>query len=437
MPDSSPAAVAAAPPSHPAAAATHAPGAWLVLGLLTCAYSLSWMDRFLLVILIDPISRDLHVSNTEIGLLTGFGASLLYSLSGFPMGRLADRHRRTRLVACTLGGWSALTGMIGLAVSFPMLAAARFGMAVLSAGCSPSAYSLIADLFAPVRRGMAIALYSLGISFGTFAGLSLGGIVSDQLGWRQAFVWLSVPGLVLALLLGLVLREPARGRFDGNAHEAHRHYTLREAWQTLAAQPAFLAIAMGFGLLSCAASAFENWIPTWMIRAQHLSTTEVGALSGVAQGLVGIVASLGFGILADRLAARDRRWYVWIPVLTGGAVLPLVLLFFLLPRGAAYGCYMLIEFLISGCSAPLFAACQMLLPARLRAVGMATVLFLLNTVGMGVGPSLTGFLSDHLPAATPAAALGQAISLMQGVGVLGIVVLLAAARRIAPGAGTP
>jgi predicted MFS family arabinose efflux permease len=270
---------------------------------------------FLLVILIDPISKDLHVSNTELGLLTGFGASLLYSLAGFPMGRLADQHRRNRLIAMTLSGWSALTGFIGFSASFPMLAAARFGMAVLSAGCSPSAYSLMADLFAPARRGMAIALYSLGISIGTFAGLSLGGLVADHVGWRAAFMWLSLPGMVLALVLAFVLREPRRGRFDGATKDADRHYTLRETWQTLAAQPAFLAIALGFGLLSCAASAFENWIPTWMIRARHLSATEVGALSGVAQGLVGIVASLIFGMLTDRMTARDRRWYVWIPVL--------------------------------------------------------------------------------------------------------------------------
>lgn len=417
-------------PPPPAPAATYAPGAWFALALLTLTYSLSWMDRFLLVILIDPISKDLHVSNTELGLLTGFGASLLYSLAGFPMGRLADQHRRNRLIAMTLSGWSALTGFIGFAASFPMLAAARFGMAVLSAGCSPSAYSLMADLFAPARRGMAIALYSLGISIGTFAGLSLGGLVADHVGWRAAFMWLSLPGMVLALVLAFVLREPRRGRFDGATKDADRHYSLSETWQTLAAQPAFLAIALGFGLLSCAASAFENWIPTWMIRARHLSATEVGALSGVAQGLVGIVASLIFGMLTDRMTARDRRWYVWIPVLCACGVLPLVLLFFVLPQGWAFGCYLGIEFLISGFSAPLFAACQMLLPPRLRAVGMATVLFLLNTVGMGLGPSLTGVLSDHLPGAGEGAALGHAISLMQVTGVLGIVVLMMAARRI-------
>lgn len=418
-----------AEPSPP----TTAPRAWAALALLTLTYSLSWMDRFLLVILIDPISRDLHVSNTQIGLLTGFGASLLYSLSGFPMGRLADQHSRTRLLAITLSGWSALTGAIGFAASFPFVAAARFGMAVLSAGCSPSAYSLIADFFAPARRGMAIALYSLGISLGTFAGLSLGGLVSDHLGWRHAFMLLSLPGIVLALIMAFVLREPERGRFDAKVKDGDRRYSLRETWGTLAAQPAFLGIALGFGLVSCAVSSFENWIPTWMIRTQHLSSTEVGALSGVAQGLIGIVASLAFGMLADKLSQRDRRWYVWIPAICAGLVLPLVILFFYLPRAAGYGCYMVIEFLASGFSAPLFAACQMLLPPRLRAVGMAVVLFLLNMVGMGLGPTLTGFLSDHLPAATPGAALGQAISVMQGVGVLGIIVLLAAGRRIPAG----
>lgn len=417
-------------PESASSSRLHTPGAWLALALLTLTYSLSWMDRFLMVILIDPIGRDLHVSNTGLGLLTGFGASLLYALAGFPMGRLADQHRRNRLVSLTLGGWSVLTGVIGLAVSFPMLAFARMGMAVLSAGCSPAAYSLIADLFAPVRRGMAIAVYSLGISIGTFAGLSLGGLVADKLGWRAAFVCLAMPGIVLALVLAFALKEPVRGRFDGQGADGDRHYSLCETWRTLAGQPAFLGLAVGFGLLSCAASSFENWIPTWLIRARHLSTTEVGALSGVAQGLVGIGASLLFGALTDRLAMRDRRWYVWIPVICGACVLPLIIGFFMAPRGLSYGLYLAIEFLVSGFSAPLFAACQMLLPPRLRAVGMAAVLFALNVVGMGMGPSMTGFLSDRLSASSPAAALGQAICVMQVAGVFGIAVLLMAARRI-------
>ncbi|WP_039392819.1 MFS transporter [Novosphingobium sp. MBES04] len=251
---------------------------WFVLIMLMCVYSFSWMDRFLLVILIDPISKDLHVSNTQIGLFTGFGASLLYSLAGFPIARLADRASRTRIVSGVLGAWSGLTVATAAVGSFFTLLLTRFGIAIASAGCSPAAYSLISDYFPARSRGTAIAIYSLGI-----------------------------PGVLFAIVLAFVLKEPRRGRFDTGGEEVHRHFTAREASGFFLKNRGFMAIAFGFGLIACATSAFENWIPTYLIRADGLSATEVGAISGLFQGLTGIVGALGFGILADVFARRDER----------------------------------------------------------------------------------------------------------------------------------
>jgi len=407
--------------------------AWTVLLLLTLVYSFSWMDRYLLVILIDPISRDLNVSNTQIGLLTGFGASLLYSLSGFPIARWADRGRRVGILALALGIWSGCTALIGAAKSFALLAVARCGIAISSAGCSPAAYSMMSDLFPPARRGTAIALYSLGISLGTWAGLTLGGLLADAHGWRTAFVVMGVPGVVFALAFGLLVREPRRGAFDSASAESERSYTLVEAWAHARRQPAFLCIALGFGGLSFAMSAFENWVPTYMIRGLGLSASEVGSISGLFQGVVAVIGGLVFGIMADWLGRRDRRWYVWVPMIAFVVALPALLLFFHSRGAVMYGCYLVIELCASAYSAPLFAASQMLLPARLRALGMATVLCVLNIIGMGLGPSVTGWLSDRL--GEGASSLGQAIQLAQLGGTLGLLALWFASRHLHQGEG--
>lgn len=407
------------------------PTAWIALAMLTLTYAFSWMDRFLLVILVDPISRELHVSNTQMGLLTGFGASVLYSLAGLPIARLADRRSRSTIIAVALGVWSTLTASLGFVRGFAGLALARCGIAVSSAGCSPAAFSLISDLFPAQRRGTAIAIYTLGISFGTWAGLTLGGLASDSFGWRSAFLVMGLPGLALAVALPFVIREPARGRFDAHAKDGERHYRPAEALRFFVGNRAFLGVALGFGLLSCSASAFENWVPTYLIRAQRLSATEVGSISGLFQGLTAIVGALIFGMAADRLARRDRRWYLWLPMIGALVVAPAVLAFFQFGRVGSYACYFVIELCVSSYSAPLFAASQNLLPPRLRALGMAAVLFVLNVVGMGLGPFLAGWASDLIGGAGPAGGLAPAIVLMQGFGLLGAAALALAARAMA------
>jgi predicted MFS family arabinose efflux permease len=409
--------------------AAPAPAAWPLLAMLMVTYSFSWMDRFLLIVLIDPISKDLHISNTQIGLLTGFGAALLYSLAGFPIARLADKRSRSLIIGTTLGIWSTATAAIGLAQSFVSLALLRCGIAVSSAGCSPAAYSLISDSFPPTRRGTAIAIYSLGIPIGTWAGLMLGGIAADSIGWRLAFPLLALPGVVFALIILFFLREPTRGRFDDHEAEATRTYSLGEAARFLITNKALMALAFGFALLSFATTSFEAWIPTFLIRANGLSAAEVGSVSGLAQGLTGIIGALFFGIMSDRLSRRDKRWYIWIPILCGLVASPLIVLFFSLPKSAAYVCYFAIEFLVSGYSPALFAACQMLLPPRLRALGMATILFVLNVIGTGLGPSVTGWLSDVIGGAGPAGGLGPAIAAVQVAALFGLLSLVIGIRH--------
>ncbi|ESQ90493.1 spinster family MFS transporter [Asticcacaulis benevestitus] len=397
--------------------------AWIVLLLLVCVYSFSWVDRSLLIILIDPLSKDLHVSNTEIGLLTGFGSSLLYSLAGFPIARLADKGSRRMIITAAVSAWSLLTALSGFAGNFIVLALTRFGIAISSAGCSPAAYSLISDYFPQKRRGTAIAIYSLGISIGMWAGLTFGGILEDRFGWRSAFMMLGFPGVLIALLFFLVVKEPKRGQHDTHIEGGDRQYSLEEAAFHIGKHPCFIAIALGLSLLAASNSAFENWIPTYMIRVNHMSSSQVGSISGLFQGVTGFFGTLMCGFLADKLGSRDPRWYLWLPILGFLVMGTGIVMFFRVTGHAMYVCYFLIELSASAFYAPLFTAGQSLLPPRLRALGMATVLFLLNVIGMGAGPFVTGWMSDVLTGHGFVEGLAPAISFMQITGLVGIIFL--------------
>jgi predicted MFS family arabinose efflux permease len=263
-----------------------------------------------------------------------------------------------------------------------------------------------------------------------WAGLTFGGMLEDHFGWRSAFLMVGFPGMAMAALFFFVVREPRRGTYDTETEGGDRHYSLKQAAGHILGHPCFMLIALGFGLTSASASAFENWVPTYMIRVQHMTSTEVGSISGLFQGVTGFVGTLIFGFAADRLGARDVRWYVWLPIMGFAVMGPATILFFHAPGNWSYVCYFLTELAGSAFSAPLFAAGQMLLPPRLRAVGMASMLFVLNVIGMGAGPFLTGWLSDLFVARGAVEGLAPSISLMQLSGLCGVGCLVMASLRL-------
>jgi predicted MFS family arabinose efflux permease len=381
--------------------------AWLVLALLTGAYTLNWMDRYVVVILIEPIRRSLHLSDTALGVLTGFSYSLVYSVMGIPIGRLADRRSRRRVLSLAMAGWSACTALTGLARGFPGLAAAHAGVAVCEAGCSPPAYSLISDYFPARRRGTAIAVYSLGISFGIWLALTLGGWLNERVGWRMVFALFGLPGLLYAAIFHACVREPRRDGLAG----AGAAPGWGEALRYMAGCRAFLAAMLGLGLFSFAGSGFEMWTPAYLIRSLHLDTAEVGRISGLVEGVAGIVGTLLAGVLADRLGGRNPRWYLWLPLLGAVLTVPCEWLFLVPPGGGVpgYGWYFLAIVGTAAYTAPMMAVGQSLLPPRMRALGAAVMLFVLNIVGAGGGSFAVGLLSDLLAAAHGADALRLAM----------------------------
>jgi len=403
---------------------------WIVLFLLCAVYSFNWMDRYVLVILLEPIRKDLGLSDTAAGLLTGFVFSSVYALAGFPIARLADRGSRRTVIAIAVAAWSVMTTGAGFARGFFTLAIARMGVAVCEAGCSPPAHSLISDYFPPRRRGTAMALYSLGISIGIWAGLSLGGEISERYGWRAAFFVLGLPGLLLALIIRLVVKEPARGQHDGAHHEADRQFTLKQSLQRIGETRSFIYIALSLGLLSFTGSGFEQWSPTYLIRVLGMPEGDAGALAGFMEGVPGIIGTLGAGVLADFLAKRDARWYLWMPLVGVVIYIPAELMFLYGPASTFKPCYFLVILGIASYSAPLFAIGQTLLPPRMRAFGASLLLFVLGIIGTGGGGFMVGLLSDLLKPAFGVASLRHAIALVQVGSAAGVITLLLGAARL-------
>lgn len=403
---------------------------WTVLFLLVGVYSFNWMDRYVLVILIEPIRESLGASDTQMGLLSGFTFSLIYSLAGFPIARWADRGSRRTIIALSLGAWSLMTALSGFARSFGTLALARAGVAVCEAGCSPPAHSLLSDYFPPRRRGTAFAVYSLGISFGIWLGLTLGGTINEHYGWQAAFLAVGAPGLLLAIAFRLFVREPPRGQYDGAHADRHVHYSIAEAARLMWGRRAFVFATLGLGLLSFTGTGFEFWTPTYLIRSLGLKTTEVGAMSGMIEGIAGIVGTLGAGVLADRFAARDPRWYLWFPLIGVAILIPAELLFFYVGGTYMYVYYFVAIIGTAAYTAPLFSVGQTLLPPRLRALGSSTMLFVLNMLGSGAGNFAVGLGSDLLSPRFGGDSLRHAIVLTQVGAVLGVLCIAYAAYRL-------
>lgn len=406
---------------------------WIALALMLGAYAFSWIDRYLLVILVEPIEKDLGLTDAQLGLMTGFAFSLVYALAGFPFARWADRGSRRTILALATGLWSLMTVATGFVRGFVGLAAARTAVAVCEAGCSPASHSLISDYFPPRRRSMAFSIYVLGISFGIWLGLALGGLISDAYGWRTAFIVLGAPGIVLAVVIRLVLREPPRGRFE-TGRDAERTYKLGEALAVFWQRRSFLAAIMGLALLSFSSSALEIWAPVWLMRVRDAGAGEIGSIFGGIEGIAGIGGTLIAGYITDRCAVHDPRWYVWVLAIATAVFVPAALLFFSAgASGSALTVYAWLSVAVLAMStytAPMFALTQLLMPPRLKALGAATMLFVLNMIGSGCGPSAAGYLSDLLTPAFGPEALKYAMLLSMLALIPGLVCLGYAAVRL-------
>lgn len=371
---------------------------YLVVAILALAYTFNFLDRQILSILAEPVRRDLHLSDSQLGLLTGFAFALFYTLFGVPIGWFADRSHRVRIVALACACWSLCSAAGGLAGNFLQLALARIGVGVGEAGGTTPSYAIISDYFPPKERGRALAVYSLGVPLGIAVGAALGGGVAAHYGWRMAFYVVGLPGLLIAALILFVIREPVRGALDGPQPDAgFSPAGLRQVVRAFFADPVLRWTALSTGLGAFAGYGAANWAPAFLMRHEHMTLVQIATVYSVSIGVAVGVGTWLSGYLADRLSRRDARAYALIPLVGSLVALPFAVGGYLAPDWRiSLACLTVSGAFSILYLAPALAVVQNVVPPNARSASAALLLLVLNLIGLGGGPLFVGVLSDGL-----------------------------------------
>jgi len=370
------------------------PYAYYVLGVLFVVYIFNFIDRQILAILLEPIKKDLQISDTALGFLTGFGFAVFYTFAGLPLARLADRWVRRSLIAISLVTWSLLTAASGLVRGFSDLALVRIGVGIGEAGCTPPAHSLISDYFPPEKRATAFALYAAGVYVGVGIGYWLGGWINDLYGWRTAFFVVGLPGVVLALVVRLTVREPVRGMSDQQPMSAST-YTLKEVWRFFMALPAGRLICLAAGFHAFVSYGFGAWIPAFFVRIHHLTPGQLGLWLSWITAIGGATGAFLGGWITDRWVRREPRARVYVSVIGVVLTIPCIAASVLLADHR----FALLSLLPANIFTTLWigpsvATVLDLVPPAMRAMASSIFLFVLTLIGMGAGPQTVGILND-------------------------------------------
>jgi len=400
------------------------------LVMLTIVYAFNFIDRQILVILQEPIKADMGLSDAQLGLLTGLSFALVYVTAGIPIAYWADRGNRRNIVALALAVWSGMTALSGFVQNYAQLLLARVGVGIGEAGGSPPAHSMISDYFPPERRGTALSFYSMGIYFGILIGFALGGVIAHSFGWRMAFLVVGIPGVLFAVVLRFTVKEPRRGRWDSQESAAARP-TVRETLALLKHRPAFWYIAMGCALTSYVAYGNGNFFPSFLIRSHGLSLSQVGIILALVAGIAGAIGTFLGGYLGDRFGATDKRWYLWVPLL--GLVVAILPYFYVLlgdHTASVLGTLVFVNIATTLYLGPSIAMSHALVPPAMRAVASAVLFFVLNIIGLGLGPLLTGVLSDLLREAFGEQSLRYAMVITATVGFAAMLMFYLGARHL-------
>ncbi len=376
---------------------------WYVLGVLALTYAFSFMDRQILSILLEDIRAEFSLSDLQLGLLSGIAFALFYATLGIPIARLADRFNRVKIVSAAVAIWSAMTALCGAASSFWQLFLARVGVGIGEAGGSPPSHSIISDYFNKDERSFALAIYSLGTSFGMLFGLVMGGFVAEFYGWRWAFVCAGVPGLALALLLKFTVREPLRGAMEDTEQPPRPapadSESIIAAFRALWSNRCYRFVNLAHMLGVFVGYGFTVWKPPLYLRQFDLSQSEVGLIVGLTAAGLGVPGILLGGYLADRLSKRDARGPAWLCASAVLVAIPFYLLALWSSDWVVTTIFIGIGvFLYSLSHAPGLAIVQTVVEPHRRAQAAAYVFFLANMLGLGLGPVLVGSLSDAFAA---------------------------------------
>ncbi|ATE64698.1 MFS transporter [Rhizorhabdus dicambivorans] len=415
----------ARPPSHGASYGRY------VLWMLLIINFLAFLDRQILNILAEPIKQELKLSDTQLGLLTGLAFAFLYTFLGLPIARLAERANRVGIIGISLAIWSAFTIACGFANSYAQLALARVGVGVGEAGCSPASHSLISDYVPREKRASALGFYSMGVPLGTMAGLAFGGLIADAYGWRVAIVVAGAPGILVAILARLTIRDTRRQHIADRGKASPPAPALGLAMRELTSKRAFWWAALAASSSAFLAYGHNAFYASFFLRnhaqgiAEIAATVSGGSLKasgflGIALGLIlglgGLIGSFLGGRMCDHFAKRDPRANVLLPAGAFLVSLPFVLVAVFIPHTLVallmLGPAILLKTFWYG---PIFATVQNVVQPGTRATAAAILLGMMNLIGLGLGPVTVGIFSDAF-----AGTLGPSEGLRWGLAVTAI-----------------
>lgn len=404
---------------------------YYVLVMLTLVYVFNFIDRQLLVILQESVKGELRLTDTQLGMLSGFSFAVFYVTMGIPIARYADKGNRRNIVTLSLGLWSLMTAFSGLARNFVQLLMARIGVGVGEAGGSPSAHAMISDYFAPGKRATALSLYSSGLYAGILVGFLMGGYLNEHLGWRTAFFVLGIPGILFSILFYTTVKEPHRGATDGIAATEGETRSFVQVLKLLYSKKTFVYLALASGLHAFCIYGLFNWEPSLLARLHGMKTSEIGVALGLIFGCTGALGTFLGGYLTDYLGEKDMRWYLKVPAFAILISIPTVVgtLFW---RDSFFSlfCLGLCSFLYSIYLGPAIAVSHRLVPASLRALTSAILFLVINLIGLGFGPLVVGIISDLLAPALGAESLRWAMSVILIVSIASTLLFFSASRKM-------
>ncbi len=368
----------------------------VALAMLFLVGTINFVDRQLLSILVEPIRADMAFSDTQFGLLTGLAFALFYAAMGVPVAMIADRWNRVKLIGIACIIWSGFTAACGFASSFWQLALMRFGVGAGEAGGTAPSLSVIADLFPPDRRPLAIGLFTLNGPFGVFVGAAFGGWAAANIGWRNAFLYIGLVGILVAPMLIWLVREPARGQMD--LHKpADEVLPFRQSLAMFVRRRSLRMVMVGSGLAAFVSYGMLNWIPAFLMRTQKMPLEAVATWFAPAAGITFGIGILGGGWLVSSRAKQSPRAYGSIPAIASAVLVPTFISALLVDSWQVSLALMLLP--MAACTAyvaPALALVQNLTPPRSRATAAAVLMLMFNIVGLGLGPLFTGIVSDAL-----------------------------------------
>jgi MFS transporter, Spinster family, sphingosine-1-phosphate transporter len=368
--------------------------AWALLLFLTALNILNFVDRMLIASLAPLLIKDLSLSRAQIGLLTGFGFVFFYTFVGLFLGMAADRFRRLPLIAAGVALWSAMTALSGWARSFMALAIPRIFVGIGEATLTPAALSMLSDAFPPRRLGLAVGVYYAGIPLGLATALISSSIIAPRFGWRFSFFVLGILGLVATAALFL-FREPARKRVAATKERPALGEIVRDLMRALVQRPA-LTLALVGGSLLCYGSGAALLGVTWLVEERGFQYADAAFTAGIVAVVAGFLGNVAGGAFGDFCEKRFKAGRLWsLVIMTVVLAIPAFLFYTIAPGTVAwYACWLITSAGTTAWFGPLFSAYQELSPAHTRSTMVAFALLVLNLLGVGPGPLITGMIGD-------------------------------------------